>query len=107
MKEYILCACNHYDDGINHINQPVNIKTGFVTCGRSHHNCIATFALIQKDINREETVKLMNNETQGFITNLDRFVDRLEALAIAQKADQIKGDQYIHDRIGLFSENLY
>ncbi len=44
--EYILCAANYYDDGIIHTFHPGNVTTGFIVCGRRHHNCISTFAQI-------------------------------------------------------------
>ena len=38
--ERILCAAIWYNDGKKHVHQPINIETGFVICGRRHHNCI-------------------------------------------------------------------
>ena len=106
-REYILCAANHYDDGIEHVHQPKNIKTGFVICGQRHHNCIYTFSLIQKDVNREDTVKLMRSEVQGFLTNTNRFVNRKSAELIAVDAGQVVKENLHHQLIGLFSEDLY
>ena len=37
--EYILCAALYYKDGKVHANQPKNITTGVVVCGRRHNNC--------------------------------------------------------------------
>lgn len=42
--EYIICAANYYNDEVKRDFEPSNIKTGFVVCGRRHHNCISTFA---------------------------------------------------------------
>lgn len=103
---YILCAANHYEDYIHHIHQPTNIKTGFVICGQRHHNCIYTFSLTQKDVNREDTVALMRKETQGFLTNTNEFVDRVRAREIALKAGQLEGRK-THSKTQLFSEDLY
>ncbi len=105
-KEYILCAANYYNDGKEHVHQPFNINSGYVICGQRHHNCIYTFSLIVKDLSREETVKLMRVEEQGFLTNTNRYVDRQEALIIAREANQLN-DEYVNERIGLHSENLY
>ena len=105
--ERILVAANHYDDGIEHHGMPRNIKTGFVVCGRRHHNCIAMFALMVGFPYDERGLKLMNTEEQGFLTNTDRFVTRLEALEIAKNANQLKEDEGVNERIGLYSENLY
>lgn len=105
-KEYILSAANWWDDGIKHVHQPVNIKIGFVITGQRHHNCIYTFSLIQKDVNREDTVKLMRTEVQGFLTNKNRFVTRKLAMKIALDAGQVTGRK-VQNGIELFSEDLY
>lgn len=104
--EYIVCAANHYDDGIEHVHQPFNIKTGFVICGQRHHNCVYIFSLIVKDFPREKTVQLMRAENDGFLTSKNRFVDRHEALIIAKAANQLN-NEYLNERIGLHSENIY
>lgn len=106
-KEYILCAANHYNDGEKHHFQPRNIESGFVICGRRHHNCISTFALMVGFPYDEKGLELMRTEEQGFLTNMDRFVDRLEALEIAKNANQLLPDERINEHVGLFSENLY
>ena len=106
-KEYILCAANHYDDGKKHVFKPRNIESGFVVCGRRHHNCISTFAQIVGFPYTEDGLGIMRTEIQGFLTNLDRFVDRLEALEIARNANQLLPDEGVNEKIGLFSENLY
>lgn len=95
MKEYILCAAIHWDDGKEYIHQPVNIKTGIVVCGRRHHN---VFNSIFQMFDRSPEGKVM----QGFITNTDRFVSRMEAGKIAFEAGQIK-----RETDTLFSEDLY
>ncbi len=102
MKEYILCAANHYDDGQENVHEPVNIKTGFVVCGRRHHNCIHTFAMIVGFPYTEDGHKLHNTEEQGFLTNTNRFVDREEGAKIAFAAGQIT-----EEKKTLYSEDLY
>ena len=105
-KEFILCAANYYNDGIKYDHSCKNIKTGFVICGRRHHNCIATFAKMVGFPYDEKGHELMRTEQQGFITNTDRWVDRLEALKIAKEANQlITGEG--NESLGLFSEDLY
>jgi hypothetical protein len=101
-KEYILCAANHYNDGEKQIHGPKNIESGFVICGRRHHNCIGIFAKMVGFPYDENGLKLMNTEEQGFITNTDRFVSREEAAEIAFAAGQIK-----KQTTRLFSEDLY
>lgn len=83
-REYILCAAIHYDDGEKYVHQPRNIKTGFVITGRRHHNCIATFGIL----NREKVLSYKKLHTDGFLTNKDQFVDRFEAYKIALAAGQ-------------------
>ncbi len=103
MSEYIICAANHYKDGIEHHAQPKNIESGFVICGRRHHNIINTLASVfGKDCGDI-------NNIQGFITNTDRFVGRQEAYKIAFEADQIIGPNkgIPENIIGLTSEDLY
>lgn len=109
MKEFILCAANHYDDGKKHTFSPKNIEQGFVVSGRRHHNCIETFAMIVGFPYTDEGHKIHRTEIQGFLTNLDRFVDRKEAYKIAFEAEQIKGpnEGRNENSIGLTSEDLY
>ena len=101
MTEYILCAAIWFNDNKRYKHQPINIETGFVICGRRHHNCLITAFIL----NGEENFisKLDNNKIiQGFLTNLDQFVDRKEAGEIAFEAGQI-----FKETDCLMSENLY
>jgi hypothetical protein len=100
--EYILCAANYYNDGKIQVFKPRNIDTGYVVCGHRHHNCIQMFAQIVGFPYSEESHKLHNTEVQGFLTNLNRFVDREEAAKIAFNAKQIDSE-----KTQLFSEDLY
>jgi len=106
MKEFILCAANHYNDGNPQIHGPKNISHGFVVCGRRHHNCISTFAQIVGFPYTKKARKIQQTERQGFLTNTDRFVERLEALDIARNANQIITGEG-NSSLGLFSEDLY
>ena len=94
-QEYILCAAIYYNTIYSYVHQPKNIQTGYVVCGRRHHNCILLNAVLTE---RKTTEK----DIQGFLTSQDRFVDRKEAADIAYKAGQIKD---ITDC--LISEDLY
>ena len=93
--EKILCSAIYYNTTDSYVHQPKNIQTGYVVCGRRHHNCIMLNALLT---GRKTTEK----DIQGFLTAQDRFVDRKEAADIAYKAGQIKD---ITDC--LISEDLY
>lgn len=100
-KEYILCAAIHFDDGINHIHQPKNITSGIVICGRRHHNCFTTLLIIGSNF-KDVCIK---NNTQGFLTSYDRFVNRKEALIIARENNQLLEDK--DNKEILISEDLY
>lgn len=107
-KEYILCAAIWYKDltppNIKKISSelylPSNIKEGIVFCAQRHAYClysmIAIYGLYQSQAGKE---------VQGFLTNKNRFVDRMEAKQIAVLANQlIKG---VSVKGQLYSEDLY
>lgn len=97
-KEYILCAAIWYKDGKEYTSAPKNIETGYVMCGRRHSNIIILHgALTGKNTRRETSV-------QGFVTSLDRFVDRVEGNQIAICAAQVFGNAGGDE---LISEDLY
>jgi len=105
-KEYIICAANYYNDGIEHVHKPKNITTGFVVCGHRHHNCINTFAQIVGFPYSKESLILESSEIEGFLTNTNRFVDRFEGYKIAFEAGQLD-DKNIQKEGKLYSEDLY
>jgi hypothetical protein len=91
----IICSAIHFDDGKVYVHQPKNIKSGFVICGRRHHNCFATYSIVKG-------AKLDALNKQGFLTDNDNFVDRNEAAKIAFENGQIS-----KQKLTLFSEDLY
>ena len=97
--EKILCAAIHYDDGKEYPAQPKNIKTGYVWCGRRHHNIINLRSVITGEVTRRESV-------QGFLTSTDRFVNRKEAMEIAIAAGQVANNE-TNVSYDLISEDLY
>ena len=116
-KEFIICAAIYINDGKFHDQQPININKGFVVCGRRHHNCYQTIKSITglgvnetigeliKSLSTEEIIK-----NQGFVTSLDRYVDRKEGWIIAKNNNQIQYGLYASDNGEdsiLISENLY
>ena len=116
-KEFILCAAIWVNDGNIHESQPINIETGFVICGRRHHNCYQTIKSLTNQTPNEKIGDIINSMSvedhrkhQGFITSLDRYVDRKEGWKIAIANNQVQfgkdcsenGDDSI-----LISENLY
>ena len=96
--ERILCAAIWYQDGKVYPAQPKNIDSGYVWCGRRHHNII----ILRQQLTGENTTR--STSVQGFITSKDRFVDRKEANKIAVKSGQIQPDLEGDE---LVSEDLY
>lgn len=111
MKEYILCAAIHCDDKKVHREQPDNITSGFIVSGRRHSDCYAVIdALVGVD-DYLKTIDVVNHrDHQGFITNLNRYVNRHEGWNIAKSAGQIviglEASENGKESI-LISENLY
>lgn len=93
--EYVICAAIYFKDEIVHPHQPNNIDTGFVICGRRHHNCFISKSLF-------EFSEIKGRQVQGFLTSKDIFLDRKEAGKLAFEAGQI-----IEPTDCLFSEDLY
>lgn len=104
MKEYIICSAIHYDDGNKYEHQPKGMESGFVVCGRRHHNCIATLSITMAD--KYDKVMAMR-DAQGFMTNTDRFVDRREGYFIAKDAGQLLHNMHDESNLQLVSEDLY
>lgn len=106
MTEKILCAAVWYNDGAGaYVHQPKNIETGYVVCGRRHHNCITTHSMLRGLAKTPNNFPIL----QGFLTNTDRFVERKEGWNIALEAGQVINLEkitYKEDQI-LFSEDLY
>ncbi len=103
MKERILCAAIWYKDMPTANFLPKNITEGVVVCGHRHGHCIATFVAITE---KRSVIPEAGGYTQGFLTNLNRFVDRKEALLIAVVANQVNERQGASPS-ELFSEDLY
>ena len=98
MKEKIICSAIHFDDNRDdYMHRPENISSGFVVAGLRHCNCFGAIQALSNYDYFESAKKI-----QGFITSLNRFVDRQEAAIIAKRARQIK-----KKTMYLFSEDLY
>lgn len=98
-KRYILCAAIHWDDGEIHINQPKNIKTGFVVCGRRHNDIFMTLHIMGYD-------RLKHKSVQGFLTNDNGFFDRKVSYDLAKCVGQIVRTENMSGT-RLTSEHLY
>ncbi len=77
---------------------PKNVDKGVVIGGMRHPHCIHAMNAITGTVQYQQ-----GEQVQGFLTNMDRFVDRKEGLEIAIKANQLIGPP----RGQLYSEELY
>ena len=82
------------------IHRPTNIDTGVVICGYRHCNCIEIASMIF-------TRKEMIGHIQGFLTNNNRFVDRVEARKIAESCGQLLSADITSNGDELFSEDVW
>jgi len=103
VMEYILCAAIWYKDLESQNFLPVNCESGVVVCGWRHSNCIAVLNALN---GKRSVTGEVGDYTQGFLTNKNRFVDRKEGWAIAEKANQIN-DRERGSALTLYSEDLY
>ena len=92
-EEYIICAAIWFKDEKKHVHQPLNVDSGFVICGRRHHNCFVVLSIFNVPYIKSE---------QGFLTSKDRFLTRKEAGEMA-----FKNKQTDQETDCLFSEDLY
>ena len=100
----IICSALYIRDGNEHQNQPVNIDTGFIVCGRRHSDCYYTISLMG---NKEYKHMVGGRSGQGFLTTDNRFVDRKEAYTIAKSAGQLLHDLHDLSNPQLCSEDLW
>jgi hypothetical protein len=112
--EYILSAAIWVPDGIKHRYQPYNVDNGLVLCGWRHPTIRPQIVALyypnwmnEHDLPIEEQprVQTLRKEVQGFITNTNRFVDRIEGREIAIAANQVLDMKILGSE--LFSEDLY
>lgn len=101
-RERILCAAIWYKEYGLSQHQPINIEKGFVMCGHRHSSIIGQCAALT-ELKQSE----MGVIVQGFLTDKNRFVDRKEALKIAEREKQIIHNVPIDSEIGLTSEDIY
>ena len=81
--------------------RPVNCSTGAVFSGHRHHNCLHLMCSITGKADYE-----MGKSIQGFLTDKNRFVDRIEGLQIALAANQVLDLTDVRGN-RLHSEDLY
>lgn len=92
MKEFIICSAIYINDGKKHSDQPKNIKIGYVISGIRHNNCYAVLLSILG--NRELFDQYIDSvehssKDMGFITSMNKYVDRKEAFIIAKENNQL------------------
>ena len=88
--EYIICAAIHNPDETDLAGEPL------IYCGHRHHNILWQNEKISRKL-----------QHQGFLTSKGRYVSRRDAVLIAVDANQIKMENLINLKVGLFSEDLY
>lgn len=99
--EHILCAAIHYKKFPKSVFSPNNVSTGVVLCGYRHADIIHQHVSLMNKRAAE-----MGQYTQGFLTNLNRFVNREEAQVIALAANQVRDLTQLRGK-DLYSEDLY
>lgn len=105
MEEKVLTAAIHIDDGIEHIiNNSMkahlsplcnNLSTGFVVGGHRHRHALKLIVEFYTNCMKAKYL-------EGFLTNINRFVDKKEAAKIAMSSGQMSKKVDI-----LYSEDLY
>ncbi len=104
MKEYILCSAVWYKELELKKDVPFtsflpkNLEKGVVFCGFRHAQCIYTKVAITGLRDAES-----GDSVQGFLTSLNRFVDREEGA----KIHILNGGVLKYSNKELYSEDLY
>lgn len=108
-REYILCSAVWFPN-LPLINtevleprgyRPIGCPTGVVFSGHRHHNCLYQMVAVTGLTDHQA-----GHGIQGFLTNLNRFVEREEAFNIAMAANQIIDLNNARGK-KLYSEDLY
>ncbi len=84
--------------------RPVNIQTGLVVEGHRHADIIRTMVNLLGKRTCSVGEDCAGESEQGFVTNQNRFVDRIEGMQIARAAGQLISDTTFAE---LYSEDLY
>lgn len=102
--ERIYCAAIWYKDLQTAKYLPINIDKGIVVEGHRHADIIRTVL----NLLGKRTCRFGDNcagETeQGFVTNENRFVNRVEGMKIARESNQLIAETTFPE---LYSEDLY
>lgn len=103
MKERIICSAIWYKEQTTAKCLPTNIDIGVVIAGHRHTHCIHTFVALT---GKRSVLPECGDYVQGFLTDLNRFVDRIDAWKIADEAGQIL-DYERTSKNYLYSEDIY
>jgi hypothetical protein len=102
--ERIYCAAIWYKDMPTAKYKPLNIDTGLVVEGHRHADIIRTMWNLLGKRTCQFGEDCSGESVQGFVTNENRFVDRVEGMKIARAANQVISDTNFPE---LYSEDLY
>ena len=102
--ERIYCAAIWYKDMPTPKYKPINIETGLVVEGHRHADIIRTMVNLLGKRTCLVGEDCAGESEQGFVTNKNRFVNRVEEMEIAHTANQIISDTTFKE---LYSEDLY
>lgn len=101
--EKIMCSAIWVkDENVKYVHYPTNITYGLVVCGYRHCNCLEHLGNLY---DRKHMVRL--GCVQGFLTNNNRFVDRVEARVIAENCGQMLNNEYTSHGNELYSEDVW
>lgn len=101
MTEKIICSAIWYKETRTARYLPTNIKHGTVVCGHRHPHCIHTFVALT---GKRSVTPVCGEYVHGFLTNTNRFVDRVEGMTIARNSNQLIRESTSNS---LFSEDIY
>ena len=102
--ERIYSAAIWYKDLSTAKYLPTNVDKGVVVAGHRHADIIKTVVNLLGKRTCQFGEDCAGESEQGFVTNKDRFVDRVEAMKIARAANQVISDTTFEE---LYSEDLY
>ena len=102
--ERIYSAAIWYKDLPTAKYMPTNIDKGIVVEGHRHADIIRTMVNLIGKRTCTNGVDCAGASEQGFVTNTNRFVNRVEGMKIAREANQIIAETTFPE---LYSEDLY
>ena len=102
--ERIYSAAIWYKDLPTAKYMPTNIDKGVVVEGHRHADIIRTMVNLLGKRTCQFGEDCAGESEQGFVTNKNRFVDRVEGMRIARAANQVISDTTFPQ---LYSEDIY